>query len=207
MTIPKIITEKLGLNVGDQILYTSDEKGNVILKGPIIKIPFHVYVIDATTYGEKRLATLPVAVAKMLEIENEDRLVFVLDEKGDVILKNHNIILKTPIKKYVTNTIIIDSTTYGDRGMTTIPSTVSKMLEIEKGDQLIFILDEKGNVILKGPKINHNNIIDTTIYRENGLITITSMIASILKIEKGDQILFVLDEIRNVILKGPMIEN
>lgn len=47
---------------------------------------------------------------------------------------------------------ILATSTFGDK--TIIPKIVTEILKLDKGDQILFVIDEKDNIILKGPKID-----------------------------------------------------
>lgn len=198
ITIPKIVTEILELKKRDQILFIADEKGNLILRGPILQIPFIAYVLGTITYIETGIITIPKNVTEILKLKEGDQILF-LNGEDRIILRVHP---KDSLE-------VLGTSKIRDLRFSYLPINVAKILKLNEGDQILFAIDENNDIIIIGPIIHIPfiaRVLDSTIYREKGLATITKIIADILKIEKKDQILFLLDEKGDVILTGPIID-
>ena len=197
------------INIGDNILFVLDEYGHVNVRPYSPLMPREKY-ISSIKFGSRLVIQIPKDVMDILEIGEDEKILWILDENGNIIIKNTflptdctKIILKQDI-----GAMAISLSHINRRGFTTIPIEISDLFDMQIGDTITLSLDTHDNIIVNiDITTNSDRSIQTTkIYKEFH-IHLDTDVRTKLKIDIEDSILWILNENGHIIIRNTILPN
>lgn len=204
------IANILDVNVGNEILFILDENGRINVRKSADKLMLEsnekfisASKISASKIREGKtdlIFRVPKDIPRILKIEDKERLVWILDDENNILIKNTTLSDNCIIKGEILDISAIGNNTMG------IPEIVRDLLLAEAGDVIVFTF-ENNNIIVKSFSDNENlsNIAMSTIscnlraYFNKTLERFTN--------PKNGHILWILDNNGEIILRNTILPN
>lgn len=206
-TIKKEVSDFLGLNIGDEILYILDKNGIINIR----KFRGNTILENGEKYVSVALITPSMSIAITSEVRQYvnaaigDQILWILDNTGNIILRNTVILgecSKNIFNKYVTALIIDISSFVRQSNNTSISKEIVDILGLFEGDKITFLLDKYGNIVVS-KETGENLLQESTINRKYPTIYTTRKVLEILK--PTDKIMWFFDEEGNVLIKNNLL--
>lgn len=151
--------------------------------------------------------TIPKEIRDIISIPPADRILWILDEKGDIIIRNP--ILSDICSRYTINkdiySIIIYSTNIAKNSVTALPKDIRDILGINTDSLIYYNIDENDNLTIT----KDSGIWPIKIYgklEKNTSIYLPKDIRDIIKVNKDDKILWIFDE-KNIIIRDSFLSD
>lgn len=164
------------------------------------KINDSIRVLDISP---SKIIGFKAEIAHILNVNGGDNILYILDANGMInARKGTDKLMLGPNEKFISN-----STISSDKGhfVFRMPADIPKILQIKDKERLIWILDNKNNVLIKDTILSENCIIKGEIldisvfsYRQFGIPTI---VRDLLLVDAGNIIVFAIKN-NNVIVKS-----
>lgn len=196
----------LDVNVGDELLYILDANGKINVRKSTDKLTLgpNEKFISSGRISVSNISGLffriPKDVTRILNIKEKERIVWILDDKNNVIIKDtmlpDNCIIKGEI-------LDISAFSYQSIG---IPEIVRDLLLVEAGDVIVYTI-KNDNIIVK-PFDEIDNLTSVAMSTISGSLranfnkTLEKLISP-----KGDHLLWILDMDGDIILKNIVLPN
>ena len=204
------IANILDVNVGDELLYILDDNGRInvrkstdkLMLGPNEKFISLSKISASKIYEEKAdlIFRIPRDISKILKIKDKGRLVWILDDKNNILIKNTTVSDNCTIKGEILDISALSHNTIG------IPEIVRDLLLTEAGDVIAFIINNNNIVVKPFTDIeNLSSIAMSTISR--------SLRANFNKTLEGftnpkdGHLLWILDNNGEIILRNTILPN
>lgn len=216
-TIKKEIADILKISAKDDILFILDENRRIIIRRYPTPLRLEEKFLSSAKVGERifgkeRETEFRIHVSKdvidILEVDKDRKILWILDENGNIILRNTFLFSKCAIDilNQDTSAMIIFLTKISTAGLTTIPKEVLDILDIDIGDTIAFIIDKFGNITVNVAPLSNELLGETKIY-DAYKIYFSIEVREKLKVDIGDNILWIFDENGNVIIKNTILPN
>lgn len=219
ITIPSDITDILNLSVDDEILWIFGENRNIILRKssgirPSFKElkPRELFIArSVASLIPKRKewrTTVPKEIREILHIPIVDRILWALDENTNIIIMSSvlsNDCIRDILNNDLSATVIYVTPISGD-GIMTFPKEIRELLDISHGDIIILNDTNDSITITKSPiaSIYHfAKILGTKM--DTFFIYLGKEIRDRLKVDIGDNILWIIDNRKNIIIRNTFL--
>lgn len=209
----KEILDPLNMNIGDEILFISDKNGVVHIRkfeGYVTVETGEKYISAATLTLPGNQLTIRIAedVRRAINVDIGDKILWVLDSKGNMTIRNALIIDKCSLTIFgkIVGALIVDLTTlHHQNNIVQMPIEIKDTLELYEGDKAILSLNEYGNIIVS-KEIRENLLQETPVLGiKYAKIYIKKQILDILDIV--DKVLWLVDEEGNIIIKNNLLHD
>jgi len=213
------VSKKLNVSVGDELLFILDKNGYINVRRHPSPLKEGEKYLDSTTIHSPPIehmhpkhprrkkemrSRIPVYLAKALNLGEDRSILWIVDSRKNVIIKNTFIFLNNIHSMIISlGTITVKE----DVDITTIPNEIIDILDVNINDIIVFILDEHNNIVIKRAAIKtpQGLLGSSTIY-DNYEIIINDNIGKKLNIMANRDILWAIDENGNIII-GPTCIN
>lgn len=207
------IARTLGINAGDEILYTLDANGMINVKKitdhPSPNEKFISVAKIGKVENQSGLSTLQTTIPKdismILKIKDKDRLVWIVDENNNVIIKD-----TTLPDTCIINGIILDISAVSHNRAINIPPNVRNLFFINAEDVIVFVI-KNDNIIIKPFEdldIDIDNLRkhELATVQSTGQIYLSKILTDFINI-KDNHLLWILDKDGDVILRNTVLPN
>ncbi len=148
-TIPRIVTHRLGLTIGDQILLILDKNNNVIIRDAfligicakdVIKKRRNIgaRIVGLSTISPNLETTIPIEIREIFSIDDIDEINIYIDRYSNIVISTTHI-----------EDIRIGTFKIFQGRRIYLPRIVTGILDVKIGDEILWIIDEDENIIMR----------------------------------------------------------
>lgn len=219
ITIPSDITDILNLKADDEILWIFSENRNVIVRKSSGIRPSFKELKPKELFIARNMASsipkrkewrieIPKDIRKVLHIPTVDRILWAIDENANVIMMS-SVLSNDCIKDILNNDLsamLIYVTPISGEGIITFPIAIREFLDVGHGDIIILNGTNDSITITKTPissEYHSATIIGTKM--DTFFIYLGKDIRDRLKVDIGDDILWIVDERKNIIIRNSFL--
>lgn len=177
-----------------------------------------IRVISRAKITQHKTIALDKEITDILEAYHEDDILYILNKNGIVnVRKFKGDVILGPGEKYLSSCTVSH---HGDQFAVTITGDVRQVIDVDIGDDVLLIIDDNRNMIIRHAFLSNRCSIDilnknisalvidiTTLWPQKNQTSLPKNVRDILGVDEGDIITLSLDESDNIIVHQEVFKN